>query len=79
MEENQTEPITENRKVYYAHYRNGTRYTRFPVIRLAGLFLKDHGFNVGDTLEISFAKNRIVIRKVELKTEEKKNKKRLIN
>lgn len=49
-------------KVYYGNYP----YTneRHPLIRLKGKYLSNLNFKIGDSLEITFEKKRIVIEKV---------------
>ena len=48
--------------VYYGHHSNS--YKRHPVIRLAGEYLSNVDFKIGDKIEISMEINCIVINKV---------------
>ncbi len=54
-----------NKRTYKVYYGNYT-YTneRHPLIRLKGKYLNDLNFKIGDELEITFEKKRIVIEKV---------------
>jgi hypothetical protein len=49
-------------KVYYGHH--GSSYKQHPVIRLAGKYLANLDFKIGDTVEISMELGRISITKI---------------
>ena len=53
-------------KVYRGHYQLGFRriFKPHPVIRIGGHYLTQLGFQVGDMIEVSTEKGRIVITKV---------------
>lgn len=51
------------RKVYYAHYDHELRAPH-PVIRLAGKYLADYGFAIGDFIDVELKPHRIIITKV---------------
>ena len=50
-------------KVYYAYYDH-ERWPPHPVIHLAGKYLKQYGFNVGDRIEVVVEPDQISIRKI---------------
>ena len=57
--------ITRKQKVYYLQYEDTWhRFTPQPMIRLAGKYLKDFNFNIGDQLEIDVSTDKIEIRRV---------------
>jgi len=60
---NVCEVKTRKLKVYYAAYQN-TPHSHHPFIRVAGKYLLDFGFKIGDTLELTLSTGQIVIRKV---------------
>lgn len=49
-------------KIQYGEY-NGSR-RRHPVLRLAGFWLKDFGFAIGDTVELTGADSGLLIKKL---------------
>jgi len=51
------------RKVYYAHYDHELQAPH-PVIRLAGKYLADYGFAIGDSIEVELKPHRIIITKI---------------
>jgi hypothetical protein len=53
---------TRRLKVYYAHHGNSTRH--HPYIRLAGKYLLNFGFKVGDKVQIQMEEQRIIITKL---------------
>ena len=58
-------PVTTRRlKVYYGSYQGGT-YSRHPVIRIGGNYLRAYGFKTGDTLEVKLSSGRIEITRVQ--------------
>ena len=51
--------------MYYLQYEDTWhRFTPQPMIRLAGKYLKDFNFNIGDQLEIDVSTDKIEIRRV---------------
>lgn len=52
------------RKVHYAFARRSEKYIIHPAIRIGGRYLTALGFNIGDEIEITCEKHRIVIRKI---------------
>ncbi len=58
------------RKVYYAFYDNECETSAYPVIRIAGKFLQDLGFRIGETIAVEYGNDRITITK-EQKNEQK--------
>ena len=50
-------------KVYYGNYAYEGGYFH-PLIRIAGKFLKDFDFNVGDSIEVNVSMGQITITKV---------------
>jgi hypothetical protein len=57
-----TETKKRRLKVYYGHH--GNSYKQHPVIRLAGEYLKNSDFKIGDTVEITVELGRINITKL---------------
>jgi hypothetical protein len=56
--------ITRKQKVNYLHPEDTwQRFKRYPMIRIAGKYLRDFNFNIGDNLEINLSIIEIVIRK----------------
>jgi len=51
-------------KIYYGHYRNYNGGRFYPVIRVGGIFLRDFGFDIDDSIEVSITMGQINIRKV---------------
>ena len=49
-------------KVYYGHHSHS--YRQHPVIRLAGKYLSNLDFKIGDTIEITMELGRISITKL---------------
>lgn len=50
-------------KVYYAYYGNGFN-NNYPVIRIAGKYLRSFGFEIGTNLRIDLEADRITINKI---------------
>ena len=43
-------------------YQSGTRYIKYPEIRIGGKFIMDkYGAKIGDTIGVSYGKNNIVL------------------
>lgn len=59
-----TSPPSRKLKVHYAYYGNGFN-NNYPVIRIAGKYLRSFGFEIGTDLRIDLAADRITISKVE--------------
>lgn len=56
-------PLKKRRlKIYYGHH--GNSYKQHPVIRLAGKYLSNLDFKIGDTIEITMELGRISIAKL---------------
>ena len=53
---------TKRLKVYYGSH-HGSKYSRHPVIRISGKYLRDFGFKIGDTIEVKLSEGRIEISK----------------
>ena len=53
---------TRRLKVYYGHH--GSNYKRHPVIHIAGKYLAQVGFKIGDEIEISMEANLLTVKKV---------------
>lgn len=51
-------------KIQYGNYANS--YRRFPVIRLAGHWLSNMDFQIGDSIEIKIEKGQLLILKQQL-------------
>jgi len=58
-----TSPPTRKLKVYYAYYGNGLN-NNYPVIRIAGKYLRSFGFEIGTDLRIDLEADRITIRRI---------------
>ena len=56
-------PPSRKLKVYYAHYGNGFNNI-YPVIRIAGKYLRSFGFEIGADLRIVLEVDRITIDRV---------------
>jgi hypothetical protein len=54
---------TRHLKVYYGSH-SGKNYSRHPIIRIAGKYLRDFGFKIGDNIEVKLSQGRIEISKV---------------
>jgi len=59
---NTTSPPSRKLKVYYAYYGNGFNNS-YPVIRIAGKFLRSFGFEIGTELRIDLEADKITIMK----------------
>ncbi|MFI5405266.1 MAG: SymE family type I addiction module toxin [Nitrososphaerales archaeon] len=55
-------PPSRKLKVYYAYYGNGFNNS-YPVIRIAGKFLRSFGFEIGTELRIDLEADKITIMK----------------
>lgn len=66
MDENNGDQKTSKRflKVYYRHYEHSNK--PHPVIRLAGIYLSQLDFKIGDKIEVSTEPGRIVITKANI-------------
>lgn len=51
------------RKVYAGNRKRGKNYVFFPMIRLSGRYLRENGFEIGDTINISVVHGIIFISK----------------
>lgn len=57
--------IKRKQKVYYLQYEdNWHKFTPQPMIRLAGKYLREFNFNIGDHIEIDVSTDKIEIRRV---------------
>ena len=56
------EVSTRRLKVYYGSH-HGSMYSRHPVIHIAGKYLRDFGFKIGDTIEVKLSEGHIEISK----------------
>ena len=52
-------------KVYYGSYYGGN-YSRHPVIRVGGNYLRAAGFKIGDNIEIKLSRGKIEITRLGL-------------
>ena len=50
-------------KVYYAYYGNGFN-NNYPVIRIAGKYLRSFGFDIGAELRIDLADQKITVTRI---------------
>jgi hypothetical protein len=58
------EKSKRKQKVYSCYYENCWReFTPYPMIRLAGKYLKKFNFNIGDKLEIDITNEQIIIKR----------------
>lgn len=57
--------LKRKQKVYYGHYGYDGGYFH-PLIRIAGKYLKEFDFNIGDLIEIRVAMGKIIISKAPL-------------
>jgi len=53
------------------HVQPNGRFVSYPDIRLAGKWLMDQGFMVGDYVRVMYRKNLIVIKRIDGGTDEK--------
>jgi hypothetical protein len=60
-----TTPSSPSRKlkVYYAYYGNGFNNT-YPVIRIAGKYLRSFGFEIGTQFQINLEEDKITVMKI---------------
>ena len=64
MEEEQNKTVRRRQqKVYYKHHDYKGGYFH-PHIRIAGKYLKEFDFNVGDSIEVYLTKGKITILKI---------------
>lgn len=56
-------PPSRNLKVQYAYYGNGFN-NNYPVIRIAGKYLRSFGFEIGTDLRIDLEADRITISRI---------------
>jgi len=64
MEENESSNVRrQNQKVYYKHHDYEGGYFH-PHIRIAGKYLTEFDFNIGDLIEVYVTKGKITITKV---------------
>ena len=52
---------TRRLKIYYGSNKNSSSYSRHPRINIAGQYLKNYGFKIGDTIELKLSQGRIEI------------------
>jgi len=50
-------------KVYYAYYGNGFNNS-YPVIRIAGKYLRSFGFEIGTEFHVDLKKDKITVTRV---------------
>lgn len=58
-------PEKRHLKIYYGHSRK--KYTKHPIIRFGGKYLKAMGFETGERIEVDIHKDGIIIKKVKAK------------
>lgn len=58
-----TSPPSRRLKVYYAYYGNGFN-NNYPVIRIAGKYLRSFGFEIGTQLRVDLSDEKITVSKV---------------
>jgi hypothetical protein len=58
-----TSPLSRKLKVYYACYGIGFNNS-YPVIRIAGKYLRSFGFEIGTEFQIDLEVNKITVRKL---------------
>jgi hypothetical protein len=56
---------TRRFKIQYGHYRDS--FKRHPVLRLAGRWLSNYGFQIGDSVTLQIEKGQIHISKADSK------------
>jgi hypothetical protein len=56
-------PPSRKLKVYYAYYGNGFNNS-YPVIRIAGKFLRSFGFEIGTELCIDLETDKITVTRI---------------
>jgi len=56
-------PPSRKLKVYYAYYGNGFNNS-YPVIRIAGKFLRSFGFEIGTELCIDLEPDKITVTRI---------------
>ena len=67
MEEKESGNVRRRQqKVYYKHHSYEGGYFH-PHIRIAGKYLKEFDFNVGDSIEVYVTKGKITILKISVK------------
>lgn len=55
-----TSPSSRKLKVYYAYYGNGFN-NNYPVIRIAGKYLRSFGFEIDTELQVDLEANKIIV------------------
>lgn len=58
-----TSPSSRKLKVYYAYYSTGF-HNNYPVIRIAGKYLRSFGFEIGSNLHIDLETDRITVSRI---------------
>jgi|GEM_PF-1000270 len=56
-------PPSRKLKVYYAYYGNGFNNS-YPVIRIAGKYLRSFGFEIGTEFHVDLKKDKITVTRV---------------
>lgn len=56
-------PPSRKLKVYYAHYSKGFNNT-YPVIRIAGKYLRSFGFEIGSVFHIQLEPDKITVTRI---------------
>ena len=56
-------PPSRKLKVYYAYYSNGFNNT-YPVIRIAGKYLRSFGFEIGSEFHIELETDKITVTRI---------------
>ena len=56
-------PPTRKLRVYYAYYSNGFNNT-YPVIRIAGKYLRSFGFEIGTEFQIDLEADKITVTRI---------------
>lgn len=56
-------PPSRKLKVYYAYYSNGFNNT-YPVIRIAGKYLRSFGFEIGSEFQIDLEADKITVTRI---------------
>ncbi len=57
--------VEKNQGVYSRHYNRNGNITHHPYIRLAGKYLENIGFNIGDRINIQIEQGKITITKID--------------
>lgn len=57
-----TEPNTRKRKLQAEHQQRAYNYKVVPSLHLAGVWLEQNGFRVGEQVEITVKQNELIIK-----------------